>query len=322
MNISIIIPVYKVEKYIERCLHSIINQTFTNGVECIIVNDCTPDNSIRIAENIIRNYQGNISFKIIHHLTNQGIAITRDTGLQNASGKYITYIDSDDYCNPDMLNDMYKKAEEEHADIVVADFFITYSKGEFYKSQPPLCKEDCIKQMLEGKFSPAVWNKLVRREILVNNQIENIKGGDNGEDYYMMIRAFHYAEKIVFLNKAFVHYVQYNAHSYTASTGEKRIQSHLLITEVVKNFLIENNIFDKYKESFFIGVANLKPLLLANSSGKRQKELNKLYPESRKTKIIMSTRQKLPTKIAMLFASHNLLFVYNFYHKIRLIYQK
>ena len=89
MNISIIIPVYKVEKYIERCLHSIINQTFTNGVECIIVNDCTPDNSIRIAENIIRNYQGNISFKIIHHLTNQGIAVTRDTGLQNASGKYM-----------------------------------------------------------------------------------------------------------------------------------------------------------------------------------------------------------------------------------------
>lgn len=316
IKISVIIPVYNVDKYIEKCLNSIIDQTLTEGVECIVVNDCTPDESMNIAEYIISNYKGNILFKTIHHTCNQGLAIARDTGLKQASGKYIIHIDSDDYCEPDMLQCMYQKAEKENADVVIADFFITYSQKEFYKSHKPLCKDECIKQLLCAKLSPAVWNKLVKREIITANHIENIKGGDNGEDYYTTIRICFYAKKIVFINKAFVHYVQYNTNSYTTFKDERRIQSHILITNAVKEFLISNKAFDKYKEDFLIGAANLKPILLSSSKGKRQKELNALYPESRKIKIIMKTAQRLPAKIALVFAAHDILFIYNIYNRL------
>lgn len=103
MNISVIVPVYNVEKYIERCITSIINQTFTEGVECIVINDCTPDKSMEIVERLVSKYDGSIQFKLIYHEKNKGIAAVRNTGLDTATGDYTIYIDSDDYCELDML---------------------------------------------------------------------------------------------------------------------------------------------------------------------------------------------------------------------------
>lgn len=122
MNISVIIPVYNVEKYVERCILSIMSQTYTESVECIVVNDCTPDNSMKIVEKMVSDYKGQIQFKLLYHEHNRGVAAVRNTGLDAASGDYIIQIDSDDYCEPDMLEKMYAKAVEEDADIVVADY--------------------------------------------------------------------------------------------------------------------------------------------------------------------------------------------------------
>lgn len=128
MNISVIIPVYKVEKFVERCVRSIMNQTYTEGVECIIVNDCTPDDSMKIVEKLIADYTGTICFKLLYHKQNCGLAAVRNTGMSAATGEYILHIDSDDYCEPDMLEKMYSKAIEENADIVVADCYIKLSR--------------------------------------------------------------------------------------------------------------------------------------------------------------------------------------------------
>ena len=122
MNISVIIPIYNVEKFVERCILSIINQTYTKEVECIIVNDCTPDSSMKIVERLVADYKGQIRFKLLNHERNKGIAAVRNTGLNAASGDYIIYIDSDDYCEQDMLEKMYTKAVEEDADVIVAEF--------------------------------------------------------------------------------------------------------------------------------------------------------------------------------------------------------
>ena len=103
MNISVIIPVYNVEKYVERCILSIMSQTYTESVECIVVNDCTPDNSMKIVEKMVSDYKGQIQFKLLYHEHNRGVAAVRNTGLDAASGDYIIQIDSDDYCEPDML---------------------------------------------------------------------------------------------------------------------------------------------------------------------------------------------------------------------------
>lgn len=135
MNVSVIIPIYNVEKYAERCILSIMNQSYTEDVECIVVNDCTPDNSMKIVERLVADYKGPIQFKLLYHEHNKGLAAVRNTGLYAASGNYIIHIDSDDYCEPDMLEKMYAKAVEEDADVVVADYWETYLDKEIYKAQ-------------------------------------------------------------------------------------------------------------------------------------------------------------------------------------------
>ena len=197
MNVSVIIPVYNVEKYIERCIFSIMNQSYTDGVECIVVNDCTPDNSMKIVERLVADYKGPIQFKLLYHEYNKGLAAVRNTGLYAASGDYIIHIDSDDYCEFDMLEKMYAKAVEEDADVVVADYWETYLDKEIYKAQIlPEKREGYAKAFIEEQMAAAVWNKMIRRDFLIKNQLMSIEGVDMGEDILLTHRLFFYAHRV------------------------------------------------------------------------------------------------------------------------------
>lgn len=96
MLISVIIPVYNVAFYIEDCIRSVMSQTYTEGVECLIIDDCGQDDSINIAQNIINEYKGSISFCVIHHAINKGLSAARNTGIIHAKGKYLYFLDGDD----------------------------------------------------------------------------------------------------------------------------------------------------------------------------------------------------------------------------------
>ena len=105
--VSIIIPVYKVEAYIERCLTSVMCQTYhDSAIECIIVDDCSPDNSVTIARRLISSYHGNIDFKIIRNDKNCGLSVARNNGMKYATGKYIFFLDSDDHIKEDCLKSL------------------------------------------------------------------------------------------------------------------------------------------------------------------------------------------------------------------------
>jgi len=104
MKISIIVPVYNVEPYIKECLESIGSQKCNSDIECLIIDDKGSDNSIEIANSYINSYQGNIQFIIIHHDKNRGLSAARNTGIDNATGDYIIFVDSDDYLLPDSLS--------------------------------------------------------------------------------------------------------------------------------------------------------------------------------------------------------------------------
>ncbi len=109
VKVSIIVPVYNVEKYIERCLLSIIKQTYIGCIECIIVDDCGRDNSMTIADKIVTEYKGNIRFFIIHHKYNRGLSAARNSGLDVATGDYIYYLDSDDELPADAIQLMVEE---------------------------------------------------------------------------------------------------------------------------------------------------------------------------------------------------------------------
>lgn len=249
MKISVIIPVYNVEKYILRCIDSIINQTMTEEVECIIVNDCTPDRSMEIVKRRLLDYDGNIQFKIISHERNRGLAVVRNTGLDNAKGDYIIHIDSDDYCEPDMLEKMYKKALEEDADIVVADYYLTYDKKEHRISQPKArTKEEYMRWVISEKVYAFCWNRLLRRSLILDNEIINLEGVNYWEDYYFNIRTTFFANRITYLPEAFVHYVQCNPNALTYHISKKQLENKITVINLVSKFMRDNNVFETYKK--------------------------------------------------------------------------
>lgn len=112
MIISIIVPIYGVEPYIKKCLISIMSQSLTSGVECILVNDCTKDESINIAQKLIDEYRGNIKFRIINREENGGLSAARNTGILEAKGDYLYFLDSDDYITPDCIKVLAETAQK------------------------------------------------------------------------------------------------------------------------------------------------------------------------------------------------------------------
>ena len=116
-NISVGIPVFNVEKYIERCLSSLFSQSIAKKIEFIIVNDCSADNSMKIIENICEKYK-ELDINIISHEKNKGIAATRNTLLKNFHSDFIIMVDADDFVKPDFVEKMYKTALKDSSDII------------------------------------------------------------------------------------------------------------------------------------------------------------------------------------------------------------
>lgn len=192
MNIPVIIPLYNVELFVERCITSIMKQIYTDGVECITINDCTPDQSMEIVERLISQYGGPILFKLIYHENNKGIAAVRNTGLDAATGDYTIYIDSDDYCEPDMLEKMYAKALEEDADIVGAAYWIEYKEQQIYVMNNVASDRNIrLKDLLLDKLYPSIWSKLIRRKLYTDNHLKYVDALNYGEDLYIVYQLFY-----------------------------------------------------------------------------------------------------------------------------------
>ena len=120
-KVTICVPVYNVEKYIERCCKSLFEQTYSN-IEYIFVDDRSPDNSIKVVENILQGYpKRKNAVKLIEHSVNKGLAATRNTGIDAASGEYILFVDSDDYLDHNAVELLMNKVEATHADVVIFD---------------------------------------------------------------------------------------------------------------------------------------------------------------------------------------------------------
>lgn len=120
-SISIVISVYNVEQFIAACLNSIIEQTYTGPMECLIIDDCGNDDSMRIAEEIVNSYNGGINFYILHHEHNRGLSAARNTGMAAATGDYICFVDSDDELPPNSIEQLVEALDDGQYDIVVGD---------------------------------------------------------------------------------------------------------------------------------------------------------------------------------------------------------
>ena len=218
-DISVIIPVYKVEAFVERCVRNLMEQTLQD-VEFIFVDDASPDGSMEIVRRVTAEYDRNV--RILVHPENKGLPAARNTGLAEARGKFIFHCDSDDWPEKDMLEKMYDAAIRNDADFVYCDFWLDFGTGRRYMSTPDYSTpEEMVKDgFLVGNMKYNVWNKLISRELY--NGVQFPAGHGMGEDMTIIPLATR-ARKVARVPEALYHYIKINANAFSA----KLTQQHL-----------------------------------------------------------------------------------------------
>lgn len=236
--VSVIVPVYNVEPFIERCARSLFAQTLTD-LEILFVNDCTPDNSIDIINKTLEDFPIRKSqVRIIKMSTNSGLAAVRRQGIIEAKGDYVIHCDGDDWVDADLYKTMYDKAIEDNADIVVCDEALEYiGRSELKKivSLPQDCKV-VIKQWYKRPLGMFCHNKLVRRDLYCEHNILPWVGLNMWEDNGLMTRLFYYGNRLSQIHGPVYHYNRANAGAMTASYGEKQVLQMIGIAEKLTEF--------------------------------------------------------------------------------------
>lgn len=177
VSISIIIPVYNVEAYIRRCLESVMTQDFVDAlIECILIDDCTPDGSMAIVEEMVTNYDGPISFVLLKHKENRGLSAARNTGILHAKGDYVFFMDSDDYMMPHSLQYFLdNQSKYEGVDMIIGNARNCKANNNLINDVHDtrlMTNRDLIFQsMLQHKIYLYAWNKLIKRDVLMRHHI-------------------------------------------------------------------------------------------------------------------------------------------------------
>ena len=270
IKVSVIVPIYKVERFIERCVRSLLEQTLQE-VEYIFVNDATPDKSIDKLQTVMAEYPNRTGqIKVLVHEKNKGLPAARNTGLAVAGGEYIFHCDSDDYVEVDMLEQLYEEAVKKDADIVWCDWFLTFEKNERYMKQPEYTNsQDALKAMLSGAMKYNVWNKLVKRSLYIENEITFPAGYGMGEDMTMMM-LFAHANKICYLPKAFYHYVKLNTGAFSQTYSDRHIIELRYNVDRIVEYIRSHYGDILEKELAFLKLEAKFPFLISGDSKKFQ----------------------------------------------------
>ena len=281
IKVSVIIPIYNVSLFIERCAESLMQQTLDN-VEFIFVNDATPDDSIAILEKVIAAHpERNGAVRIVHHDSNKGLPAARNTGMAHAQGKYLFHCDSDDYMEPDMLEQLYNKAKESDADIVWCDWFLTFAQNERYMKQPSFdTPMEALKAMLSGGMKYNVWNKFVKRSLYTDNNIEFPAGYGMGEDMTMMM-LFAHAKSVTYVPRAFYHYVKLNTGAFSQTYSDRHLVELKHNVERTANYLQSAAGGTIEKELAFFKLESKFTFLISDKPSK-YRLWSEWYPEANK----------------------------------------
>ena len=293
-KVSIIVPVYNVEKYIEKCLDTLVKQTL-DDIEIIIVNDGSKDNSKKIIEKYIEKYPEKIVYL---EKENGGLSDARNYGIPYANGEYIAFLDSDDYVENYMYEQMYAIAKEQACDMVECDFIWEYPNkkrndiGEIYNGKH---------EMLE-KIRVVAWNKLIKRSILEKNNIQFPKGY-RYEDVEFTYKLVPYIEKIGFLKKACVHYIQ--RENSISNLQNERTKEIMDVLNHVISYYKEQDLYDEYFDELEYTYTRLilcRSLLrmckIKNKQVRKEilsitwKSLNEKFPNWKKNKILRKNKSK------------------------------
>lgn len=239
-SISLIIPVYNSEKYLERCILSILASSFSD-YEIILVNDGSTDSSLSICERFVSCYPNIFVFS----QDNQGVSAARNLGIERSQGDFVFFIDSDDWIDSRMLSAMYDVAIKESADIVACNFIFNFENYEKPYMKLPSGSENYRKNILQGNCA-VVWRNLIRKSILASIFFNT--DFKYGEDYIFSCQIFLKTDKIIVMQDYFYHYYASNADSAMhRNTQYENILQQIEATKYVIAIMKEAGSYDKYK---------------------------------------------------------------------------
>lgn len=321
-SVSIIIPVFNADQNLKDCINSLLNQTYKN-LEILFINDCSIDNSIQIIESfkeaLLEKY-GRV--QVLSHSYNKGVAAARNTGLDNATGDYIYYVDADDYIDHDAIEQLVNEAIKENADIVGCNWNLTFSKNERTMNQPHFTSPlEAIEKMLYGVMRWNLWMFLVKRDLYTKNEIQFIPGQNIGEDMLVMFKLFVNAQKVCFLNKALYHYRQDNASSLTKTQSDTHLQQVTFNVSEVEKYLLKSKYREEIEGLINFFKLNIKlPMLISNNSENYKAWLN-WFPEAN-VSINMNPLSSLRTKFIQNAAAKRQFWLLKLYYYciIRFVY--
>ena len=276
-DLSIIIPIYNVEKYIEDCLESVISQTFDN-FECILVDDCSPDKSIDIAEKIINRYKGNIDFIILHHDYNRGLSAARNTGLKKSTTNYVYFLDSDDRLFSNSIELLFNETRQHpEADIVSGEVFTEGDVSSYSNIPLSICGEnELFNYLLDSKIIPRAWNQLIRKNILICNKLF-FKEGIIFEDVHWCYYFYRYVHTYYHVREHTYFYRTSNNNSIMRESSrdfDRPAKNYIIIIED----LIKDINYSLYPQSVVFILSKLMPVVYnANQKGVTDETRNKLH---------------------------------------------
>lgn len=250
VKVSIIVPVYNVEKYLEKCLNSLVNQTLKE-IEIIIVEDCSTDLSLEICEKYSEKYK---NIKLIKHSHNKGLSEARNTGLKYVNGEYIGFVDSDDWISYNMYELLYEDAVKNNSDISMCGIVI-FEEGKEkninnFGKYTFLEREEFLINYLNRKISTNVWNKIYKKNLFSDNKI-NFPICKFAEDQYSSFLLIYNSNTISSIKEC-LYFYNIRGNSLTTSKFSEKNIDEIYQIENIKKYLIQKNEFNKYKKYYQI----------------------------------------------------------------------
>lgn len=280
MKISIIVPVYNVEAYIEDCLRSVAAQTYNGEIECIIVNDCTTDNSCSIIERFIAGYNGNIQFTLLHHDKNRGLSAARNTGIDAATGEYVYFLDSDDEITTDCIELLAAPLTNKKYDFVIGNYKVIGSdkpiSSLLLKNGTALFGQNVREAYLQDQWFIMAWNKLCRMDFIRKEKL-NFKEGLTHEDNLWSFKLACTAQSLYVIGKITYKYKVRNTSIIGTMSSTKFIKAFTTITEEMYRFSKANRLL--YEYDIVSKIIHYRNILLkeifSQPSGKTRRNLYK-----------------------------------------------
>lgn len=234
LSVSVIVPVYKAESYLCRCVDSLLAQTFPD-FEILLIDDGSPDRSGEICD----AYAMRDSRVRVYHKENGGVSSARQCGIDNARGEYTIHADPDDWVEPDMLEELYRKAKEEDADMVICDYYLEGLQRQYMNQRPSGLKGQIILcDLMFQRLPCSLWNKLIRRACYKNYDVRLPERLDYCEDVITLVQLWQSPIKITYVNKAFYYYDQHiNENSITRAYTKATYMMRCLYLDYLKQYL-------------------------------------------------------------------------------------